>query len=50
MGVSGAGGRLVELGERERGAQFEAPCGLLFATAMAVRNASSAGPGSQDRA
>ena len=30
MGFGGARGRLVELGERKRRAQFEAACALLF--------------------
>ena len=46
MGFGGSAGRLVELGERERRAQFEAARALLpFAMAMAVRKASSAGAG-----
>ena len=45
MGFGGAAGRLIELGERSaaRSSKLRVPC--CFATAMAVRKASSAGAG-----
>ena len=43
VSVDGAVGRLIELRQRQRRAQLEAACLLLFAMAMAARKASSAG-------
>ena len=45
MGFGGAGGRLVDLGERERGKQFEAARALLFRDGDGGLDASSAGAG-----
>ena len=45
MGFGGAAGRLVELGERKRRAQFEAARALLFRDGDSGRKASSAGAG-----
>ena len=45
MGVGGAGGRLIEFGQRQRRAQFEAARGLLLRDGDGVWKASSAGAG-----
>ena len=42
VGFGGAGGRLIEFGEGERGAQFEAPGPCAAAISMARPNAASA--------